>query len=480
MPVIFLVTAVASMLSPQAVRAQERSPRRPNILVVLCDDLGYGDLACYGNATIQTPHLDRLASQGVRFSQCYAAAPVCSPSRAGLLTGRIPNRVGVYDWIPAGSEVHLPRDEISVAALLKQAGYATAHVGKWHLCGKFNREAHPQPADHGFDHWFSTQNNAAPSHHNPRNFVRLGEPVGELEGYSSALVADEAIRWLDSRGDGGQAEKPFCLFVWFHEPHEPIASAEQYVELYPEASKRGEALYYGNVTQMDAAVGRLTSALDERGLAEQTLVWFTSDNGPETLNRYPSAWRSHGWPGELRGMKLHLYEGGIRVPGIVRWPGQVEAGQLSDEPICGVDLLPTLCEVAGVEPPDDRPIDGASILPVFQGQQLERETPLYWQYGRALGGPKIAMRTGDWKLLAHVPPADGPGGNAQVQSKAHYAGGEPQRYELYNLANDPRESLDLAEREPQRVRRLARRMRELADELRADGPAWPVPSESPE
>jgi arylsulfatase A len=179
-------------------------------------------------------------------------------------------------------------------------------------------------------------------------------------------------------------------------------------------------------------------------------------------------------------MKLHLYEGGIRVPGIVRWPGQVEAGLVSDESICGVDLLPTVCEVAGVDPPDDRPIDGASMLPLFQGQQVERETPLFWQYGRALGGPQIAMRTGDWKLLAHVPSSDAPGGNAQVQSKEHYAGGEPQRYELYNLADDPGETVDLAEREPQRVRRLARRMRELADEVRADGPAWPVPSESPQ
>ena len=192
--------------------------RKTNFLIILAADLGYGDVGCFGNRTIKTPNLDRLASQGIRLTSCYAAAPVCSPSRAGLLTGRTPSRVGVYDWIPAGHPMHLPRNEITVATLLQQAGYATCHVGKWHCNGEFNSPEQPQPGDHGFDHWFSTQNNAAPTHHNPVNFVRNGVPVGRLEGYSSHIVAGEAIHWLKDLRDPA---KPFFLYVCFHEPHEP-------------------------------------------------------------------------------------------------------------------------------------------------------------------------------------------------------------------------------------------------------------------
>ena len=165
-----------------ATGVSETPDRSPNFLVILCDDLGYGDLGCYGHPTIKTPHLDRLAAQGMRLTSCYSSAPVCSPSRVGLLTGRTPSRVGVYDWIPGNHPMHMGRNEITVAQLLKQGGYDTAHTGKWHCNGKFNSPEQPQPGDHGFDHWFSTQNNASPSHENPKNFVRNGEPVGPLEG----------------------------------------------------------------------------------------------------------------------------------------------------------------------------------------------------------------------------------------------------------------------------------------------------------
>ena len=425
------------------------APERPNFLVILCDDLGYGDLACFGNKTIKTPCLDKLAGEGMRLTACYAAAPVCSPSRTGMLTGRTPNRVGVYDWIPHGSPMHMPASEVTVASLLKQAGYATCHVGKWHCNGKFNSPEQPQPGDHGFDHWFSTQNNAHPTHHNPKNFVRNGRPVGRQEGYSSSVVAGEAIGWLEGRKD---KSRPFALFVWFHEPHEPIASPEKYTKLYPEATKRGEALYYANVTQMDSQVGRLMDALDRLDHRENTFVLFTSDNGPETLNRYRGAWRSHGTPGPLNGMKLWMYEGGIRVPGIIRWPGKTRPGQVCDEAVCGVDLLPTICRIVGIDAPRDRTLDGASFLPIFEGKPVKRTKPLYWQYDRALDWATVAMRDGDWKILA-----------------------DPQlkRFELYHVKEDIAEQHNLADQEPERLKNMAATLAALHREVKEEGPTWP-------
>ncbi|MEA1951999.1 MAG: sulfatase-like hydrolase/transferase, partial [Planctomycetota bacterium] len=411
-------------------RKESENGTPPNFVVVLCDDLGYGDLACFGNKTIKTPCLDKLASEGMRLTDCYAAAPVCSPSRAGMLTGRTPNRLGVYDWIPEGSPMHVRRSEVTIATLLSRAGYDTCHVGKWHCNGKFNLPGQPQPVDHGFAHWFSTQNNAIPSHFNPVNFVCNGEKVGPVHGYSSKIVADEAINWLKNIRD---RNRPFCLFVWYHEPHEPIAAPEKYTKLYPQANKRGEALYYGNVTQMDSQVGRLMKALDKQNLRDNTMVIFTSDNGPETLSRYKSAWRSHGTPGDLRGMKLWMYEGGIRVPGIIRWPGRTKPGQVCREPICGVDVLPTLCKIVGVEQPADRAIDGSSILPIFEGKPVNRKTPLFWQYNRALGWAKVAMRDGDWKILADA---------------------ELKKFELYNIKNDISEKNNLAQKEPERLKKM--------------------------
>lgn len=166
---------------------------RPNIVVILCGDLGYGDLECYGHPHIKTPHLNKLAADGIRFTDFYSAAPVCSPSRVGLLTGRSPNRAGVYDWIPSGNDIHMQSSEVTLAQLLQQSDYATCMSGKWHCNGKFNSPDQPQPGDAGFDHWFGTQNNASPSHAIPQNFVRNGEPVGPIEVYSYEILVDEAL-----------------------------------------------------------------------------------------------------------------------------------------------------------------------------------------------------------------------------------------------------------------------------------------------
>ena len=326
---------------------------RPNIVVILCDDLGWGDLACYGNEIIRTPNLDKMAAEGIRFTSAYSAAPVCSPSRVGLLTGRNPNRAGVFDWIPEAKEsaknsrdlVHMRASEVTLPKLLKEAGYATAMAGKWHCNAVFNSKAQPQPDDAGFDHWFATQNNASPSHKDPVNFVRNGKPVGKIDGYSCQIVAEEGISWMEQ-----QRDQPFFLFLTFHEPHEPIASPEELVAKYRDRAKSEEqAEYFANVENVDVAVGKVMASLDKMGIAEKTLVIFTSDNGPETHLRYAKSKRSFGTPGPLKGMKLWTHEAGFRVPGIARWPGKIEPGQVSDTPVSSLDFLPTFCSLAGQE-----------------------------------------------------------------------------------------------------------------------------------
>ena len=478
--VTILLASVANADAAEDSSPESLAGSRPNVMVILCDDLGYGDLACQGHPAIRSPNLDRLASQGIRLTACYASAPVCSSSRAGLMTGRTPARNGVYDWIPAGHVMHLPAEETTIATLLKDAGYETCHVGKWHLNGKFNQPAQPQPGDHGFDHWFSTQNNARPNHHNPKNFVRNGEEVGPLEGYSCQLVADEAIRWLDSRDDG---DEPFFQFVCFHEPHEKVASPPKLVASYlddegPKARNEDEAQFFANVTNMDRAVGRLMAALEERDLADSTLVFFTSDNGPETLKRYRGATRSYGSPGPFRGMKLWLYEGGIRVPGIVRWPGVVPEGCTSDVPVCGVDVLPTLCELAGCEPPAARPLDGTSLVPLMAGRPFEREVPLYWSYVNALGEPRAAMRIGDYMVLGAR--LEGP------STSTHRLNINPRTmklvktetlgdFELYNVVEDVGQMHNLAKSEPERLRKYAERLVARHRAVQQEGPTWKFP-----
>ncbi len=438
---------------------------RPNIVVLLADDLGYGDLACYGNPVVKSPNLDRLANQGMLFTNCYAAAPNCSPSRTGLMTGRTPWRVGVHNWIPFMSPMHVRESEITIATLLQKTGYETGHFGKWHLNGMFNLPGQPQPDDHGFKHWFSVQNNALPNHHNPYNFVRNGIPVGPLEGYSAQLVAEETIRWLDKQRDSAA---PFFAFVCFNEPHEPIASAPEFTELYDDHSDPGFRAHHGNISQMDAAVGSILKKLDEMGLTESTFVLFTSDNGPAITR-----WHPHGSAGPLRAKKGHVYDGGIRVPGIIRWPGKVKAGTRSDVPIIGTDLLPTLCEIAGIEPPRDRVLDGTSFLPALAGKTISRNRPLYWHFYRASSKVKVAIREGDWKILATL---DGPalkGVDITREEIVAYKRANLQDFELYNLRDDIAESQDVSGEHPQRFASMKKRLQQYYLEVREESPSWP-------
>lgn len=459
------LTIVLGLLFISSLDCEASQPKQPNFLIMLADDMGYGDLACYGHPLVKSPNLDRLASEGVRFTNCYAAASNCSPSRTGMMTGRTPWRVGVHNWIPFMSPMHVGESEITIATLLQDVGYDTGHFGKWHLNGMFNLPGQPQPNDHGFKHWFSVQNNALPNHRNPYNFVRNGIPVGPLEGYSAELVAKETINWLENQRD---ESSPFFAFVCFHEPHEPIASAPRYTELYREQNSPSLQAHHGNVTQLDDAVGNILKKLEDLNLSESTFVMFTSDNGPAI-----TSWHPHGSSGPLRAKKGHIYDGGIRVPGMIRWPGNTQAGTVSDEPIIGTDLLPTLCEIAGIEAPQDRVIDGSSFLPALSGKPIKRERPLYWHFYRASSTTKVAIRDGDWKILASL---DGPalkGGDITQEETVAYKTANLVDFELYNLTEDIDESEELSEIHPERFASMKRQLQQYYLEVREESPTWP-------
>jgi len=428
------------------------SARPPNVVIFLADDLGYGDLGCFGNTLIQTPHLDAFAKQGCKLTQCYAACAVCSPSRSAILTGRTPYRNGVYNWIPEGSEVHLRTSEIALPKLLKTKGYSTCHVGKWHLNGKFNSPEQPQPNDHGYDWWLGTQNNAAPTHANPANFVRNGKAVGPMEGYSAPLVAGEAVEWLSKHRD---KTKPFFLAVWTHEPHYPIKSDPEFKKLYPDLKDDVQVEHHANVTQMDFAFGKVMKALDDQKLADNTFVFFTSDNGPEG-DGIKSPGR--GSTGGLRGRKRAVYEGGIRVPGLVRWPGHIKPGSTTDVPVIGSDFFTTVCAITDTPLPKDRVIDGGNLLAAIDSKAVERARPLYWRCAIAPGPMKTAMRIGDWKIVADE---------------------KLTNFELYNIQADPAEKADLASAEPTKLEEMKTALQKLNTEIESEGPDWWKKSPAP-
>ncbi|MGQ1784609.1 sulfatase-like hydrolase/transferase [Saccharicrinis sp. GN24d3] len=466
---IFLLSVWALALHFTACN-QEIS--QPNIVVVLCDDLGYGDLSSFGHPIIQTPNLDQLAEDGIKLTNCYSAAPVCSPSRAGLLTGRSPNKAGIYDFIPGTRKskdcrdlVHLQKHEQTIPAMLKNAGYTTCLSGKWHCSSRFNSNVQPKPDYFGFDHWFATHNNAAPTHQNPKNFIRNGEEVGEIAGFSCQIVVEEAIQWLKKK----EKDKPFYLQVCFHEPHEPIASPQNLVDKYlPDSENENQAQYFANVANMDQAVGRLVQYLKYSGNDDNTLIFFTSDNGPETLNRYYRATRSYGSPGDLKGMKLWTSEAGFRVPGILHWMGQNTFKGTTDAVVSSLDLMPTFAELAGATLPD-RKLDGESIATLIKTGKQERAKPLIWAFYNALNEHRVAMRSGDWKILcrlkndtSYMPQLNNIyEGNATSVKNAIMTD-----FELYNMKDDIGESENKAMEYPEVFNRMKKQLeKEYADLL---------------
>ena len=438
---------------------------QPNILIIMLDDSGWTDFGCFGSQ-IDTPNIDRAAREGMRFSDCHSAAPNCSPSRAGLLTGRTSSRVGMYSYRPPKHAMHLRGEEITIAEILKKKKYHTGHFGKWHLSTLLSDQ--PTPVEQGFDHSLGTDNNASPSHLNPVNFVRNGKPVPKTEGYSCQIVVDETIGWLDEIKAGKDGSDPFFACVWYHEPHSPIASpkelVEKYKSKYPDLSKK-HATYHANIENVDIATGRLLDRIKELGIDENTLIFITSDNGG--LNVFSNQ--------GLRGKKSNLWEGGHRVPGIFRWPGKIKAGTECHVPVSGVDLLPTICELTGSAVPTDRKIDGTSLAALLTGKSetLERETPLYWFFYRL--NPALALREGKWGLIADTNDADRPKTHGLIAEDIPFIkSSRPEKFLLFNLETELLQRTDVSKENPEVFERLKAAAVKLHSEVVAEGPSWEI------
>lgn len=414
---------------------------KPNIVFILADDLGFADVAFHGG-TAPTPHLDKLAREGLELTQHYVAA-TCSPTRAGLLTGRFWSRYGIA--APESRRV-LPWDTITLARALKSVGYETALMGKWHLGSR------PEwgPDKFGFDHAYgSLGGGVGPYDHfyKKGEFSRTWHRNGELipeEGHVTDLIADEATKWIARRGD-----QPFFLYLPFTAVHLPLKEPQEWLERVPAAITGDVARHYAaSVMHLDDAVGRILQALDQTGKREQTLVVFTSDNGGSTVENNDTLYPDDHYPrGKLtgnnrpwRGEKGDLYEGGIHVAAIAHWPGHVKAGRF-EQPIHIVDWMPTLCALAGYRAERELRWDGANAWPQLSGATNAKLTrTMYWTSPRA-----SAVRDGDWKLIVHRP-----------------RGISSTQVELFNIAADPSEKTNVATKHPERVAELTARLAEIA------------------
>lgn len=447
------ITLVLLSIFGRAIAAE-----RPNVVMLLSDDLGVGDIGCY-DGPVKTPTLDKLAASGARFRQFYSGAAVCSPSRATLLTGRHHIRTGVYSWIYNETQKsHLLEREVTLPELLKKEGYATAHFGKWHLGLPTQKHKKPTPAEHGFDYWFATDNNAMPSHKNPHNFIRNGTPVGKLEGYSCQLLVDEAIHWLD---DHESSDKPFFLNVWFHEPHRPIAAPDAIVSKYGKLDDKA-AIYSGTIDNTDQAIARLLKKLEEVDMDKNTLIIYASDNGSYRDDR----------TGGLRGKKGENWEGGIRVPGIFSWPGKINSSRTLEEPAGIVDILPTVCGLLGINKPEGIHLDGSDLSHYLLGKSdsLQRHQAMFWHLQGSR--PIVAMRDGDYSLVAD------PDYDLSKKNMFNEAWipkikiGKYKDFRLYNLIKDPKQEHDISAENPELLEQLKKKLLEINSSIMSDGPNW--------
>ena len=429
------------LLSPFVLSAsaqQQTSPVKPNIVLVFADDLGINDLACYGRADHHTPHLDRLATQGVRFTSAYTAQPICSPSRAALMTGKCPARLNITNFLPGRPDApsqrllqpriegQLPLEEVTIAELLREAGYATGLFGKWHLGGpKFG------PDKQGFDVVVAPPANTDPT---------LGK------GGKGELLITEAAESFIEANQG----KPFFCYVPHNNPHIPLAASEALIDKNKEAF---HPVYAAMIEALDDSVGRLMAKVDSLGLTERTIFIFTSDNGGLHVLEFPGTPPTYNKP--FRAGKGYLYEGGLREPLIVRWPGVAKPSTTCDAPVVLTDLVPTLLQAAGVDTNKQvGPLDGANITDTIAGKP-PASRPLFWHfpnYTNQGGRPAGAIREGDWKLIEQF---------------------EDGSLELFNLASDPSETTNLAEQETARVKELLGKLQNWRNSV---GARMPTPN----
>ena len=449
-----LLLLPALLIASGALTVNALAKNQPNVILILADDLGYGDLGCYGHPKFKTPNLDRMAAHGARLTQFNTPLPFCAPTRASLMTGRYPFRCGLSenpapDGGPERDQMHLPESEITLAQLFKKAGYATSIVGKWHL-----GHARPEwlPTHRGFDEYLGIP------YSNDMRPVQLfeGDKPGEYPVVQANLTrryTERAVSFIERN-----RSKPFFLYLPHAMPHKPLAASEAYYK------KSGNGLYADVMAELDWGIGQLLAKLDELKLSDKTLIVFTSDNG---------AWFGGSTAG-LRGMKGSTYEGGYRVPCIARWPGVIPKGVVSDAPAQMMDLFATALKAADIKAPSDRTIDGRDIMPVFKGTGKSPHAVTYGQNGPSLSW----VCDGQWKL--HVlPPKDGmaklykPGQRwidprapdgvtiiapyEQYQPSEHpglTTGAAPVRMQLFNLKSDAGEQTDVASKHPDIVARL--------------------------
>lgn len=451
-----LATAAALLATPLAAQL-----RPPNVVLIVADDLGWTDIGSFGTTFYETPNLDRLAAEGMRFTQAYAASPVCSPTRSSIMTGLYPARLNQTDWIPGRADRpdqrllqvqdlnQLPLSRVTIAEALKPAGYVSASIGKWHLGG-----AGHLPTDQGFEVNVAGDDKGSPPGYfwpyktADRQLTQLAE-TGKPGEHITERLGEEAAKFI-----GQNRDRPFFIYMPLFAVHTPLQARPELVEKYRAKAERlglvqvdtfglesgvrfrkiqNHAVYAGMVETMDLAVGRVMRALAENGLDRNTLVLFFSDNGGLAT--------SEGWPTTnlpLRAGKGWMYEGGIREPMIARWPGTVRPGSTFDQPVISNDFMPTLRELAGLRSPFRT--DGASLAPALRGDRLAERT-LFWHYphySNQGGRPGGAVRDGDWKLIEFF---------------------ETGRVELYNVAQDPGEQRDLAAAMPERTAELLGKLR---------------------
>ncbi|MCC6408328.1 MAG: sulfatase [Planctomycetes bacterium] len=418
LPAVLLWCATLSFARPG------EGERKPNVVLIVADDLGYADLGVQGARDVRTPNLDRLAAEGVRFTAGYVTAPLCAPSRAALLTGRYGQRFGLEtnpgSERDAAAGFGVPRDEPMLAERLKAAGYATAIVGKWHV----GYEAELRPQRRGFDSFFGFLSGSSRYvARNLRNPILRGDEPTKVEGYLTDAFTREAVEFI-----GAHAEQPFFLYVPFNAVHVPLEAPEPDRERFAGISDEKRRTFAVMLSKLDSGVGAILAALDEKKLSEDTLVIFLSDNGGATAEN-----TSRNAP--LRGEKPELYEGGVRVPFLVRWTGKLKAGTVEARPVSSLDVVPTVLAAAGLAKgggrpdgkTDDKPLDGVDLVPFLTGKSKARpHDALFWRIGK-----DSAARVGDWKLVVHG-----------------------DQTELYDLTEDLAEKTNLAKRRPEVVAKL--------------------------
>lgn len=460
----FLILCIlAAFISSCGKDPNANQPAQPNIIFIFIDDMGYGDLSAYGNCKIQTPNIDRIGDEGIKFTNFYVAAPICSPSRVGVTTGQYPSRHRITSYIAGGKYNerrgmvnYLDPNQPTIAKAMKKAGYATAHIGKWHMGGGRDVVA-PKPTEYGFDESIVS-------------FEGLGDRLlikGEDLSAQSEKLGEGKITWVEKHEITPilvdrtlefikkQKDKPFYIHLWPGDVHDPFKAKAEHKDMFKQfANNHYEQEFMATLYQLDQEIGRLLNALDEMDLADNTLIVFTADNGPTDWKfYYDENYIPPGSSDPFRGRKWSLYEGGIREPFMVRWPGKISAGATNDSTILhSTDLFPTLCRLAGAEIPDVA-FDGQDMSEFLLGKGGQRTQPIFWEYGSDLDikpgnprfiSPRMAMRDGQWKFLIND---DGT------------------QMELYNLSADHAETNNVANDNPAIAERMARQIMEWKKSL---------------